>query len=45
MAIAELAKPVFESGLGRAAREAAPIYIRNKVAFKMNERELRLSQK
>lgn len=45
MAIAELAKPVFESGLGRAAREAAPIYIRNKVAFKMNERELRVSQK
>ena len=45
MAIAELAKPVFESGLGQPAREAAPIYIRNKVAFKMNERELRLSQK
>jgi tRNA threonylcarbamoyladenosine biosynthesis protein TsaB len=39
-AIAELATPIFEAGLGRPAAEAAPIYIRNKVAFKTSEREL-----
>jgi tRNA threonylcarbamoyladenosine biosynthesis protein TsaB len=38
VAIAELAKPMFAAGLGRPAAEAAPIYIRNKVALKMSER-------
>jgi tRNA threonylcarbamoyladenosine biosynthesis protein TsaB len=38
--IATLAKPLFEAGLGQAAAEAAPVYIRNKVAFKTGEREL-----
>jgi tRNA threonylcarbamoyladenosine biosynthesis protein TsaB len=37
-AIAELALPTFEAGLARPAYEAAPIYIRNKVALKMSER-------
>ena len=37
-AIAELALPTFEAGLARPAHEAAPIYIRNKVALKMSER-------
>ena len=36
--IAELALPTFEAGLARPANEAAPIYIRNKVALKMSER-------
>jgi tRNA threonylcarbamoyladenosine biosynthesis protein TsaB len=36
--IAELALPSFEAGLARPAHEAAPIYIRNKVALKMSER-------
>ena len=36
--IAELALPTFEAGLARPAHEAAPIYIRNKVALKMSER-------
>jgi len=36
--IAELALSTFEVGLARPAHEAAPIYIRNKVALKMNER-------
>jgi tRNA threonylcarbamoyladenosine biosynthesis protein TsaB len=36
--IAELALPTFETGLARPAHEAAPIYIRNKVALKMSER-------
>ncbi len=36
--IAELALPTFEAGLARPAYEAAPIYIRNKVALKMSER-------
>lgn len=40
LAIAELAIPLFEAGHGRPAAEAAPIYIRNKVAFKTSEREL-----
>lgn len=44
-AIAELAEPIFEAGLGRPAAEAAPIYIRNKVAFKTSERELAKSLK
>lgn len=38
LAIAELARPMFEGGLGRPAAEAAPVYIRNKVALKMSER-------
>lgn len=45
VAIAELAKPLFEAGLGQAAAEAAPLYIRNKVAFKTSERELAKSLK
>ena len=40
VAIAELANPLFEAGLGLPAAKAAPIYIRNKVAFKTSEREL-----
>lgn len=36
--IAELALPIFEMGLAKPAHEAAPIYIRNKVALKMSER-------
>jgi tRNA threonylcarbamoyladenosine biosynthesis protein TsaB len=36
--IAELALPIFEADLARPAHEAAPIYIRNKVALKMSER-------
>ncbi len=36
--IAELALSTFEAGLARPAHEAAPIYIRNKVALKMSER-------
>jgi tRNA threonylcarbamoyladenosine biosynthesis protein TsaB len=36
--IAELALPTFEARLARPAHEAAPIYIRNKVALKMSER-------
>ena len=36
--IAELALPTFEAGIARHAHEAAPIYIRNKVALKMSER-------
>jgi tRNA threonylcarbamoyladenosine biosynthesis protein TsaB len=44
-AIAELARPLFEAGLGRPAAEAAPIYIRNKVALKTSERELAKSMK
>ena len=38
IAIAELALPTFEAGLARPAHEAAPFYIRNKVALKMSER-------
>jgi len=38
ISIAELALPTFEAGLARPAHEAAPIYIRNKVALKMSER-------
>lgn len=36
--IATLAAPLFELGLGKPAHEAAPVYIRNKVAFTMSER-------
>ncbi len=36
--IATLAAPLFEKGLGKPAHEAAPVYIRNKVAFTMSER-------
>ena len=39
--IAALAEPIFEAGLGVPAAQAAPIYIRNKVALTMNERENR----
>jgi tRNA threonylcarbamoyladenosine biosynthesis protein TsaB len=39
LAIAQLAVPLFEAGQGRPAAEAAPIYIRNKVALKTSERE------
>ena len=38
-AIARLAIPLFEAGQGRPAAEAAPIYVRNKVALKTSERE------
>lgn len=38
-AIAQLAQPLFAAGHGRPAAEAAPIYIRNKVALKTSERE------
>ncbi len=37
-AIAELAIPMFAAGLGLPAAEAAPVYIRNKVALKTAER-------
>jgi tRNA threonylcarbamoyladenosine biosynthesis protein TsaB len=36
--IAALAAPLFARGLGKPAHEAAPVYIRNKVALKMSER-------
>lgn len=36
--IAVLAAPLFAQGLGKPAHEAAPVYIRNKVALKMSER-------
>jgi tRNA threonylcarbamoyladenosine biosynthesis protein TsaB len=38
VAIAELALPLFAAGEAKAAHEAAPIYIRNKVALKTSER-------
>ncbi len=41
LAIAEIALPVFAAGQAKAAHEVAPIYIRNKVALKMSEREKR----
>lgn len=37
--IAALAHPIFEAGQGLPAAQAAPIYIRNKVALTMRERE------
>lgn len=36
--MAVLAAPLFERGLGKAAQEAAPVYIRNKVALTTQER-------
>jgi tRNA threonylcarbamoyladenosine biosynthesis protein TsaB len=36
--IAQLAAPKLMKGLGVAAEEAAPVYIRNKVALKESER-------
>lgn len=39
--IAALAEPIFMAGLGVPAAQAAPIYIRNKVALTMSERENR----
>lgn len=41
LSIAQLALPMFLAGLGRPAAEAAPVYIRNKVALKMSERVAR----
>jgi tRNA threonylcarbamoyladenosine biosynthesis protein TsaB len=38
-AILRLAKPTFEAGLAKPASEAAPIYIRNRVALTSAERE------
>jgi tRNA threonylcarbamoyladenosine biosynthesis protein TsaB len=38
-AILQLAKPTFISGLAKPASEAAPIYIRNRVALTTQERE------
>jgi len=37
--MATLAAPLFEKGLGKPAHEAAPVYIRNKVALTIRERE------
>lgn len=39
VAILQLAKPVFAAGLAKPASEAAPIYIRNRVALTTAERE------
>lgn len=36
--IAALALPVFEAGQGRGAAEAAPVYLRDKVALRIDER-------
>jgi len=38
-AILQLAKPIFLAGLAKPASEAAPIYIRNRVALTSKERE------
>lgn len=38
-AMARLAAPLFAQGAGQDAALAAPLYIRNKVALKMNERQ------
>jgi tRNA threonylcarbamoyladenosine biosynthesis protein TsaB len=38
-AMLKLALPQFEAGLGLPAAEAAPIYIRNRIALKTSERE------
>lgn len=38
-AILRLAKPIFVAGLAKPASEAAPIYIRNRVALTTHERE------
>jgi len=37
--MAALAAPLFAQGMGKPAHEAAPVYIRNKVAFTIRERE------
>ena len=37
-AVLTIAQPIFSAGLGKPASEAAPIYIRNKVALKTTER-------
>ena len=37
--MASLAAPLFAQGMGKPAHEAAPVYIRNKVAFTIRERE------
>lgn len=42
-AILRLARPVFEKGEAKAAGEAMPVYIRNRVALKTLEREQGLS--
>lgn len=39
LCMVELAEPMFAAGLGVAAAQAAPIYIRNKVALKTSERD------
>jgi tRNA threonylcarbamoyladenosine biosynthesis protein TsaB len=36
--MARLAVPVFASGLAVAPEEAAPLYVRDKVALKVSER-------
>ena len=41
-ALLSIAQPLFAAGLARPAAEAAPIYIRNKVALKTTERALGL---
>lgn len=38
ISIARLSEPLFKAGLGVPAAQAAPVYIRNKVAFTMQER-------
>ncbi|MCX7626911.1 MAG: tRNA (adenosine(37)-N6)-threonylcarbamoyltransferase complex dimerization subunit type 1 TsaB [Methylophilaceae bacterium] len=40
-AMVALAVPLFERGEGRSARDAAPVYVRNKVALTLRERETR----
>lgn len=40
-AILQLAKPQFESGLGKSAITAQPVYIRNQVALKNSERDVK----
>ncbi len=41
-AVLSIAQPLFAAGLAKSATEAAPIYIRNKVALKTTERVLGL---
>lgn len=41
LAVAQIALPIFNAGQARPAHEAAPVYIRNKVALKMSERVTR----
>lgn len=42
LAVLSIAQPLFAAGLAKPAAEAAPIYIRNKVALKTTERALGL---